>query len=259
MSKKRVFIGVGHGGKDPGAVGYVREADANLTIALELKRLLEAEGYTVGISRTRNENDPLAEEIKEANAFKPDLAIDVHNNAGKGDGFEVLVQTGAHAPESRRAGQAIEKRVKAIGQNSRGVKTRTNGSGRDYFGFLREIKAPAVIVEGFFVDNATDAAAFDTAAEQRKLAQAYARGIIDHLGGAGPLYRVQVGAFSKKAHAERKLAAVKAEGFTDAYIACVDGKLWRVQIGAFSKKANAEKRLAQANAAGFSGYVTAVR
>ena len=26
---KRVFIGVGHGGSDPGALGYVREAEAN--------------------------------------------------------------------------------------------------------------------------------------------------------------------------------------------------------------------------------------
>lgn len=210
---KRVFIGVGHGGKDPGAMGYVREAEANLTTALELKRLLEAEGFVVGISRTRNEDDPLAEEIREANAFKPDLAIDVHNNAGKGDGFEVYVQTGTHAAKSRAAGQAIEKRVKAIGQNSRGVKTRTNNSGQDYFGFLRQVNAPAIIVEGFFVDNASDAAAFDTAAEQRRLALAYAKGIVDHLGKPGPVYRVQVGAFSKKANAEKMLAELKAKGY----------------------------------------------
>lgn len=81
--KHRVFIGVGHGGVDPGAVGKVKEADANLTIALELKRLLEAAGVTVGISRTRDENDDINEEIREANAFKPDLAVEVHNNAGK--------------------------------------------------------------------------------------------------------------------------------------------------------------------------------
>ena len=252
---KRVFIGVGHGGKDPGAVGKVREADANLTTALELKRLLEAEGFVVGISRTKNENDPPAEEIREANAFRPDLAIDVHNNAGKGDGFEVYVQTGAHAAKSQAAGQAIEKRVKAIGQNSRGVKTRKNGSGQDYFGFLRQVNAPAVIAEGFFVDNATDAAAFDTAAEQRKLAQAYAQGIMDHLGSSGTLYRVQVGAFSKKANAERKMQAVKAAGF-DAFVACVDGKLWRVQVGAFREKTNAENMLARLQKAGFSGFVT---
>ena len=178
---KRVFIGVGHGGSDPGAVGYVREEDVNLTIAMELKRLLEAAGVTVGMSRTKDEDDTLSEEIREANAFKPDFAIDVHNNAGGGDGFEVYVQTGTHAKQSKAAGLLLERYVKAMHQNSRGVKTKLNGAGTDYFGFLRQINHPAVIVEGFFVDNKKDAADFDTAAEQKKLAAAYAAAILEHL------------------------------------------------------------------------------
>jgi hypothetical protein len=40
----RVFIGVGHGGSDPGASKYVVEKEANLTIALELRKQLEAAG-----------------------------------------------------------------------------------------------------------------------------------------------------------------------------------------------------------------------
>lgn len=211
---KRVFIGVGHGGADPGAVGLVREEDANLVIALELKRLLEASGVVVGISRTKDENDTLAEEIKEANAFKPDFAIDVHNNAGGGDGFEVYVQTGVHADQSQKAGQLLDRYVKAMGQNSRGVKVRRNSSGQDYYGFLRQINYPAVIVEGFFVDNAKDAADFDTAAEQKKLAAAYAAAILEYLGPEpAVIYRVQVGAFSKKENAEKLLAELKAKGY----------------------------------------------
>lgn len=219
----RVFIGVGHGGADPGAVGYVREEDANLTIALELKRILEAVGVTVGISRTRDENDDINEEIREANAFRPDFALDVHNNAGGGDGFEVLVQTGTHAAKSAAAGRIIERYVKAMGQNSRGVKTRKNSSGADYFGFLRQVKAPAVIVEGFFVDHKKDAADFDTVAEQKKLAGAYAAAIIEHLGVEPPkaapteLYRVQVFAGSKSG-AEKAMKKAQAAGFADAFI-----------------------------------------
>lgn len=219
----RVFIGVGHGGADPGAVGYVREEDANLTIALELKRLLEAAGVIVGISRTKDENDDISEEIREANAFGPDFAIDVHNNAGGGDGFEVLVQTGAHAAKSTAAGKIIDRYVKAMGQNSRGVKTRKNSSGADYFGFLRQIKAPAVIVEGFFVDNKKDAVDFDTVAEQKKLAAAYAAAIIEHLDVETPKaaatvrYRVQVGAFANRDNAERMVAELQAKGY-QAYI-----------------------------------------
>lgn len=65
----RVFIGVGHGGSDPGAVAAgIKESEANLQMALGLKVELERHGVTVGISRTRDEEDRLAEEIREANA-----------------------------------------------------------------------------------------------------------------------------------------------------------------------------------------------
>lgn len=144
MSKK-VFIGVGHGGSDPGAVKYVKEADANLQMALGLKAELERHGVKVGISRVKDENDPLTEEIKEANIFAPDLAVECHNNAGGGSGWEAFRQTNGYAAQSRRLAECIEKRVKESGQKSRGVKTRLNSAGTDYFGWLRQVKAPAVL------------------------------------------------------------------------------------------------------------------
>lgn len=70
------------------------------------------------------------------------------------------------------------------------------------------------------------------------------------------LYRVQVGAYSMKKNAEAQLAKIKAAGFSDAFIAVVDGKLYRVQVGAFSVKANAEAQLAKLKKAGFDGFVT---
>ena len=85
---KKVFIGVGHGGKDSGAVVYLVEKDVNLVEALACRDFLEAHGVVVLMSRTKDENDSLIEEIRECNAFNPDLAIDIHNNAGGGDGFE---------------------------------------------------------------------------------------------------------------------------------------------------------------------------
>lgn len=262
---KRVFIGVGHGGVDPGAVGYVEEADVNLVISLELKKQLEAAGLTVGISRVRDENDDINEEIREANAFKPDLAFEVHNNAGGGNGFEVYVGSNQHASESRACAQAIEAEVKAMGQQSRGVKTGT-------FGWVRLIDAPAVLTEGFFVDNQADAKDFDTVAEQQALGRAYARAVLKYFGISANVsanttesaqkpakteevfYRVQVGAFSKQANAAALLSKVKAAGF-DAFLVWVDG-LHKIQIGAFSKSSNAEAYLAKVKAAGFDAFIT---
>ena len=75
-------------------------------------------------------------------------------------------------------------------------------------------------------------------------------------GAVGVLYRVQVGAYSKKTNADAQLKKIKAAGFDDAFIAVVDGTLYRVQIGAFSEKANAEAQLDKVKKAGFSGFVT---
>lgn len=225
----KVFIGVGHGGADPGAIsGSYREADINLTMALALKAELERHGVTVGISRTKEEDDTLQEEINEANAFRPDLAVECHNNAGGGDGFEVYRQTStAYGQQSLRLAQKIETRVKAAGQNSRGIKTKLMSSGADWFGWLRQVKAPAVLCEGFFVDNVKDRADFATIANQQALGVAYAHGVLDYLGieinpvdkpapeepeGVQVIYTVQVGAFANKQYADAYCKELQGKG-----------------------------------------------
>ena len=176
----KVFLGVGHGGNDPGAVKYIKEKDVNLVLALACRDYLEANGVQVKMSRTKDENDDLDEEIKECNAYKPDLAVDVHNNAGKGDGFEVFHTI--NGGKGKTLAKNIETEVKAIGQNSRGLKTKRRDDGTDYYGFIRWTNCPAVICEGVFVDNKADAAQADTEAEQKAFGVAYAKGILKTLG-----------------------------------------------------------------------------
>lgn len=178
MSKK-VFLGVGHGGSDPGAVKYIREADVNLTMAVACRDYLVSRGVLVKMSRTRDENDTANEEVRECNAYAPDLAIDIHNNAGGGDGFEVYHTIGGGT--GRVLAKNIEAEIKKIGQNSRGVKVKPNSNGTDYYAFIRSTKCPAVICEGVFVDNKSDAAQADTIAEQKAFGVAYAKGILKTL------------------------------------------------------------------------------
>ena len=230
----KVFLGVGHGGSDPGATGYLKEADVNLSMAKACADYLRASGVEVKMSRTTDENDTLNEEIKECNAYNPDLAVDIHNNAGGGDGFEAYYTI--NGGKGKTLAENIEAEVKKIGQNSRGCKTRKGNNG-DYYGFIRCTKAPAVIVEGVFVDNKADAAQADTAAEQKAFGVAYAKGILKTLGvtdksasastavtnnststSTGVIYKVQIGAYSKKENAEAALEKVKKAGFSDAFI-----------------------------------------
>lgn len=177
----KVFLGVGHGGSDPGAQGGgLDEADINLGIAVACAHELTRHGVQVCMSRTKDEDDPLTEEIRECNAYDPDLAVDIHTNAGGGTGFEVYHTLGGG--KGKTLAQNIETEVKAIGQTSRGCKTRANSSGKDYYGFIRQTKCPAVICECAFIDTAADRAKVDTADKQVVFGKAYARGILKTLG-----------------------------------------------------------------------------
>ena len=177
-------------------------------------------GVSVGMSRTKDEDDNISEEIRECNAYQPDLAVDIHNNAGKGDGAETFYHYGGGV--SKTLAEDILAEIVKIGQNSRGAKIRKNANGKDYYAFIRNTTCPAVIVECAFVDNATDLDILATEGKREKMGQAIAKGILKTLGiefqaETGTIYRVQVGAYSVRANAEAMLKKIKSAGF-DAFI-----------------------------------------
>lgn len=224
---KKVYIGIGHGGSDPGAVANgVKEKNANLVIGLACAEELERHGVEVMLSRTTDITEGTSAKVKECNAFKPDLAADIHNNAGEGDGAEVYHTINGGTGKELANNILIE--VKAVGQNSRGAKTRKGNRG-DYYGFIRDTSCPAVIVECAFLDNKTDVQIIDTTAEQKTMGVAIAKGFLRQLKIAWKapvleepedttldkeyIYRVQVGAYSKKTGADKMLAELRAAGF----------------------------------------------
>lgn len=217
----KVFLGVGHGGVDSGAVANnTKEKDLNLSIALACRDVLVRHGVEVKMSRTKDENDPLSEEIRECNAYAPDLAVSIHNNAGGGDGAEAFYHYGGG--KSKTLAENVLTEIVKVGQNSRGAKVRKNANGKDYYGFIRETNCPAVIVECAFVDNASDLKILASEGNRQKVGEAIAKGILKTLGVAiqsekATLYRVQVGAYLIKANAEAMQKKIKAVGF-DAFI-----------------------------------------
>ena len=70
----------------------------------------------------------------------------------------------------------------------------------------------------------------------------------------GTLYRVQTGAFSKKANADAMEKKLKAKGF-DTYMV-QSGGLYKVQVGAYSVRANAEAMMKKVKSAGFDAFIT---
>ena len=216
----KVFIGVGHGGSDPGAVANnTKEKDLNLSIALACRDMLEKHGVSVKMSRTKDENDPIGEEVNECNAYAPDLALDIHNNAGGGTGCEVFYHHGGG--KGKTLAENILAEMVKVGQNSRGIKTRVNSQGKDYYAFIRNTSCPAVIVECAFVDNASDLKILATESQRKTMGEAIAKGVLKTLGvaiqGEARYYKVQVGAYLYRENAEDMQKKIKAVGF-DAFI-----------------------------------------
>ena len=214
MIMAKVFLGVGHGGKDPGAVGNgLYEADLNLAIALACKDELERHGVIVGMSRVTDENDPVGDEAKECNAFLPDLGLDIHCNAAGGDGAEVFYHY--NGGTGKKLAENILTEIVAIGQNSRGAKTRRRSDGKDYYHFIRETACPAVVVECAFIDNAKDIQIIDTPGEQKAMGIAIAKGVLATLGikykEEKELVSVQIGTFERQ-QAEKLLEFLASIG-----------------------------------------------
>ena len=224
---RKVFLSAGHGGSDPGAVSAgLRESDVNLNTLLACKEVLEAHGVIVIASRTTDENDPVSEEVVEANASGAEIAVSFHANAGGGDGFEVYYYSSSS--QSLRLAQLCEKYAKELGQNSRGCKT------GDKLKFVRSTTMVAVLTESFFVDNANDRTIGDTVAEQRAFGVAYAKAILEYLGiaynsNAGASTPATTPSDSANSQAEKKLYRVR-KTWADA----------KSQIGAFAVLDNAK-------------------
>lgn len=170
-----VFLSAGHGGSDPGATAYgLKEKDINLNIMLACRDELKRHGVSVTCSRTKDENDPVTDEVKEANKSGAKVAVSFHTNAGKGDGSESYYFKGSS--DGKKLAELCEKYTKQIGQNSRGAKATTS------LWFIRGTKMTAVLCECAFIDHNTDNNIIDTVAEQKKFGVQYAKAILEYLG-----------------------------------------------------------------------------
>ena len=177
----KVYVGIGHGGSDSGAVGNgFLEKNLTLSIGKYCNERLKQYGIETKISRTSDIDSSINSKVAASNAFKADVCMDIHINAGGGDGSEVYY---SHvSPNGKRLAQAIVDSMVKIGQNTRGIKTKLDTDGTDYFGIIRMTDAPAVLVECAFIDNATDIKIINTEAKRKIFGYAIADGVAKYLG-----------------------------------------------------------------------------
>jgi len=80
---KTIVLDPGHGGKDPGAIGVngVQEKDIVLKVGLKLKQKLEDKGFTVKMTRSKDEFVELEKRPKMASDWGGDLFLSLHCDA----------------------------------------------------------------------------------------------------------------------------------------------------------------------------------
>ena len=100
-SKPIIVLDPGHGGQDPGAIGYSGVYEKNITLAMgrELKALLDKKGkYKVYLTRNTDKFIPLRERVRIARRYKADLFVSIHadsaiNRKAKGLSVYTLSET----------------------------------------------------------------------------------------------------------------------------------------------------------------------
>ncbi|MBM3705242.1 MAG: PKD domain-containing protein, partial [Actinobacteria bacterium] len=165
--KIKVFIDAGHGGSDPGAIGFgFYEKTANLDIALRVKSKLEAAGLAVVMRRTGDTGNSLDEIVNMANSSGADIFISIHNNASLSPyshGTETYWSANGVAGSSQLAGLIQSYVISATGRANRGVKTAN-------FRVIKNTTMPGALVECAFISNQTENALLQTADFREKLA-----------------------------------------------------------------------------------------
>lgn len=191
--KPVVVIDAGHGGNDPGKVGInnALEKDINLSIAIMLKKMLEAEDIEVIMTREsdkglydENSNNKKAQDMKNrceiiSNANSV-VTVSIHQNSYHEEyvnGAQVFYYK--HSENAKALAEIIQKQLQSHVQpdNKRAAKNNTS-----YY-LLKKTDATAVIVECGFLSNYEEASKLVNEDYQQKLAWAIHLGILQYING----------------------------------------------------------------------------
>jgi N-acetylmuramoyl-L-alanine amidase len=214
-----IILDPGHGGRDPGAIGYgrLREKDVVLDVALEASRMLRARGARVRMTRRDDRFLSLQQRADIANRSPNSIFVSIHANAARdrrAAGVETYVLSGGVSDTYRlrqasrryridkdgvRAGSRQERLL--LDQACRSARADSvtlaralhprlvraaadtdRGVKRANFHVLREnYFAPAVLLELGFLTHPSSARKLGSAAHRKRLAAAIAEGLLDYL------------------------------------------------------------------------------
>lgn len=180
-----VVVDAGHGGVDPGAIGWngVTEKQVNLEIArlVEIMALNEPD-FRVVLTRRADKTISLRDRIDLAHRLDAGLYVSIHANAhhdARAEGFETLAHDtpsesnySSSLQFARVMDDQLTNRLSGFAEQ-RGI--------REQRLYLQWARIPAIIVEAGFLTNPTEAERLQTLWYQAQVAQSIVGGIKAYL------------------------------------------------------------------------------
>ncbi len=174
LRNRLIVVDPGHppvGAKGPTGL---REAEANLAVALRVRTLLERAGARVVMTRTSDSSVGLRPRIQLADSIGAELLVSIHNNALP-DGVNPFVAQGSSVfyfhPQSLPLAREIQRAL------VRRLQLRNLGVSRGNLALTRPTWMPAVLTEGLFIMMPEQEAVLRTAEGQQLYALAVVEGI----------------------------------------------------------------------------------
>ena len=189
----KVFIDAGHGGSDPGALGFgYRESDLNLQIAKKIESKLKSRGIDVKMSRSSDIYYSLSERAEMANDYGADAFVSIHQNSAEStsaNGIETYYNR--NKEEDKPLSNDIQTQViNKTGSTNRGVKNAE-------FTVLVKSNMISALVECGFISNESEVKNLSDSDYQDKLATGIADGIENYLKSSVIIEESQITATGK--------------------------------------------------------------
>lgn len=174
----KIVIDPGHGGTNLGAE-YKKYTEKYMTMVVAnamAEELKKYEGVEVYMTRTEDVDLSLQERADYAKEVGADFFFCLHFNMSENHtlyGSEVWISAfGNCYAEGKSFGELCLDEMDTLELYRRGVKTRLNEDGLDYYGMIRhceEYGIPACIIEHCHLDNKEDAGRYETTEAMKKL------------------------------------------------------------------------------------------
>lgn len=186
-----IVIDPGHGGENLGAeYGAYLEKEMNLIVAEAMyEELSKYEGVTVYMTRREDTDLDLRERAAFAASVNADFLFCLHFNMSLNHnlfGSEVWIQlAGEENREGYRFGVVQMETMADMGLYIRGIKTRINDRGTDYYGILRHCKEygiTAALIEHCHVDHEKDTGFCDSPEDLQAFGRADATAVAKYFG-----------------------------------------------------------------------------